>query len=137
MLNAQTQSLNEIPLSVDNSSEVVTNAAKSPKKPTVDSTLIKLKDIEKMIQGLKNELKKEIIDSIRSLPTIVNSQLQEELIGKTAEIDLLQEQLSTAITDKTQATKESKHSKRYIAYSSYFSSSAFFVKSTILKFSIC
>ena len=108
MLNAQTQSLNEIPLSVDNSSEVVTNAAKSPKKPTVDSTLIKLKDIEKMIQGLKNELKKEIIDSIRSLPTIVNSQLQEELIGKTAEIDLLQEQLSTAITDKTQATKESK-----------------------------
>ncbi len=108
MLNAQTQSLNDITLSVVNSSEVVTNAAKSPKKPTVDSTLIKLKDIEKMIQGLKNELKKEIIDSIRSLPTIVNSQLQEELIGKTAEIDLLQEQLSTAITDKTQATKESK-----------------------------
>ena len=58
LLNAQTQSLNDIPLSVDNSVEI-TNVAKGSKKPTVDSTLIKLKDIEKMIQGLKNELKKE------------------------------------------------------------------------------
>jgi hypothetical protein len=108
LLNAQTQSLNDIPLSVDISSEVVTNAAKSPKKSTVDSTLIKLKDIEKMIQGLKNELKKEIIESIRDLPTIVNNALQQTLNEKTTEIAKLTRQLDTARLDIDQATKESK-----------------------------
>lgn len=106
MLNAQTQSLNDITLSVDNSSEVVTNAAKSPKKPTVDTTL--LKKLDTLHKYLKENLKNEIIESIRDLPTIVNNALQQTLNEKTTEIETLQQQLSTAITDKTQATNESK-----------------------------
>lgn len=105
MLHAQAQSLNDITPSVDNSLEV-TNMAKGPKKPPTDSTL--LKKLDSLHKDLKENLKKEIIESIRDLPTIVNNELQKTLTDKTTEIETLQQQLSTAITDKTQATKESK-----------------------------
>jgi hypothetical protein len=108
MLSAQTQTLNDSPLSLDNSLEI-NKVAKGPKKQTVDPTL--LKKLDSIHNYLKENLKIEIIESIRDLPTIVNNELQQTLNEKTTEIAKLTRQLDTARLDVDQANKESKQSK--------------------------